>query len=96
MSLLVNAFTNVTDRRTPRVGIGLAQLLETMSLLSRSSFDLYCILSYYYFAMIELIKMDGWFGLAKHIWPNCDRDTLRRYRPADAAVPRDFGVLLSK
>ena len=21
---------------------------------------LYCILSYYYFAMIELIKMDGW------------------------------------
>jgi len=29
-------------------------------LLSCSSFDLYCILSYYYFAMIELIKMDGW------------------------------------
>ena len=31
-----------------------------MSLLSCLSFDLYCILSYYYFAMIELIKMDGW------------------------------------
>ena len=31
-----------------------------MSLLSCSSFDLYCILSYYCFAMIELIKMDGW------------------------------------
>jgi len=30
-----------------------------MSLLSCSSFDLYCILSYYYFAMIELIKIDG-------------------------------------
>ena len=30
-----------------------------MSLLSCSSFDLYCILSYYCFAMIELIKMDG-------------------------------------
>jgi len=31
-----------------------------MSLLSCSSFDLYCILSYYCFAVIELIKMDGW------------------------------------
>jgi len=35
-------------------------MLEIMSLLSCSSFDLYCILSYYYFAMIELIKVDGY------------------------------------
>jgi len=41
-----------------------------MSLLSCSSFDLYCILSYYYFAMIELIKMDVWMdliGLRTHV-----------------------------
>jgi len=39
-----------------------------MSLLSCSSFDLYCILSHYYFAMIELIKMDGWIKeLTKHL-----------------------------
>ena len=44
-----------------------------MSLLSCSSFDLYCILSYYYFAMIELIKMDGrWMDNCQRIgivWP---------------------------
>ena len=38
-----------------------------MSLLSCSSFDLYCILSYYYFAMIELIKMDGWMEVRRQI-----------------------------
>ena len=57
-----------------------------LSLLSCSSFDLYCILSYYYFAMIELIKIDGWMD--KHDTINLHAQTFCTHKLHNQTHPK--------